>query len=132
MKLSINSICPCGSGIKYKKCCKLLHNGKLPKNALELMKSRFSAFAYHEISYIINTLYEKPKDIAQFKTEVANFHRYTEFRKLDILEFIDGDKEAYVTFKAHLFTTKDDVSFTEKSTFIKKDNKWYYKSGEIS
>ena len=60
MKLSVNSICPCGSLKKYKKCCKLFHdNIKKPSNALELMKSRFSAFAFFKSDYIIKTTHQK-------------------------------------------------------------------------
>jgi SEC-C motif-containing protein len=41
MKFSINNPCPCGSGVKYKKCCAKYHKGLVAKTALELMKSRF-------------------------------------------------------------------------------------------
>ena len=29
-KYSVNDKCPCGSNIKYKKCCQAFHKGKLP------------------------------------------------------------------------------------------------------
>jgi len=54
-KISINSLCPCGSKIKYKKCCGKYHKGLVAKTALELMKSRYTAFAIGEINYIIKT-----------------------------------------------------------------------------
>ena len=47
-KFSINSPCPCGSGGKYKKCCQKYHKGALAKDALTLMKSRYSAYALNE------------------------------------------------------------------------------------
>ena len=55
MKFSPNNPCPCGSGKKYKKCCQIYHKGKIAKSALELMKSRYSAFAVGDIDYIIKT-----------------------------------------------------------------------------
>ena len=65
MKLSVNSICPCGSLKKYKKCCKLFHDDiKKPSNALELMKSRFSAFAFCKSDYIIKTTHKKNCDFS--------------------------------------------------------------------
>ncbi len=58
MKFSKNSKCPCGSGKKYKICCFRLHKGLLAKNALELMKSRFSAYAVGDANYIIKTTHK--------------------------------------------------------------------------
>jgi len=58
MKFSVNNPCPCGSGKKYKKCCGILHKGVIAKDALELMKSCYSAFAvdnsFREKSRFIN------------------------------------------------------------------------------
>ena len=44
-----------------------------------------------------------------------------------ILEFIDGENEAFVTFKAHL----NDGYMVEKSRFLKIDNRWLYVDGEF-
>ena len=63
MKLPVNNTCPCGSLQKYKKCCKVFHDKiKLPKTALELMKSRFCAFAAENADYIIFTTHENNSD----------------------------------------------------------------------
>lgn len=72
MKYSVNSLCPCGSGIKYKKCCQPFHNGKLPKTALELMKSRFSAFTFSNVAYIIKTTHIENQD---FTIEIDNWKK---------------------------------------------------------
>jgi len=37
----VNRPCPCGSHIKYKKCCRPFHKDKIAKDALHLMKSHF-------------------------------------------------------------------------------------------
>lgn len=128
---SINDQCPCGSGFKYKKCCKLFHEGKLPKNALELMKSRYSAYAYEQVGYIVKTTCKIEEDMQSFKAEIAQFAKYTNFEKLSIKEFIDGEDEAYVTFHAKLSADGKDISFSEKSRFVKKEGKWCYESGVI-
>ena len=126
MKFSINNPCPCGSKIKYKKCCGKYHKGLVAKTALELMKSRYTAFVVGKIDYIITTsTFQKDFD------DLKSFSDNCEFKKLDILEFIDGNSEAYVTFKATIFCDTQDNSFTEKSRFIKENGKWYYESGEI-
>jgi SEC-C motif-containing protein len=125
-KISLNSPCPCGSGKKYKKCCKSYHDGAIAKDALSLMKSRYSAFAVGKIDYIIKTSTFQ-KDFNELKA----FSNSCEFKKLEILEFLDGDSEAFVTFRATIFCQGNDNSFVEKSRFIKKDKKWFYESGEI-
>ncbi len=47
------------------------------------------------------------------------------FAGLKITEFLDGDKEAFVTFEAKLGDTK----MIEKSRFLKEDGTWLYESG---
>jgi len=125
MKLSVNAPCPCGSAKKYKKCCQAFHKGGVAKDALTLMKSRYSAFALGQIAYIIKTsTFQKDFD------DLASFSRECEFQKLDIIEFSDGDEVAYVTFRATLFCSGVDSSFVEKSRFIKVDGKWLYEGAE--
>ncbi len=91
------------------------------------MKSRFSAFAVGDIKYIIKTSLDENPD----KLGLRDFSQNCEFRKLDILEFIDGEVEAFVTFRATIFCLGSDNSFTEKSKFVKKGNRWFYDSGEF-
>ena len=51
--------------------------------------------------------------------------------KLEILDFIDSEIESFVTFKATLFQNKKDISFIEKSRFLKESNIWLYVDGEF-
>ncbi len=135
MVTSVNLKCPCGSDLKYKKCCKLFHDGKIPKNALELMRSRYSAYALHVTSYIIDTTHKKNIDFNEDKVswahEIEDFSNQTRFVKLKVIDYKDGDIEAFVTFKASLFSVDFDTSFTETSKFIKEDGRWYYLSGKF-
>lgn len=119
--------CPCHSNLPYSSCCKPFHNNKLlPKTALELMRSRYSAYALTLIPYLNDTSLHKtnPKEIEQFCLNSS-------FTGLEILEHIDGEEEAYVTFIARLMQNKTDVSFQEKSRFIKVNGRWIYESGNI-
>jgi SEC-C motif-containing protein len=124
MKFSVNNPCPCGSKVKYKKCCGRYHKGLVAKTALELMKSRYTAFAIGKIDYIIKTsTFQKDFD------DLKSFSNSCEFKKLEILEFIDGASEAYVTFRATIFCDTKDNSFVEKSRFVKENDRWYYVDG---
>ena len=136
MKFSPNDICPCGSLKKYKKCCKPFHDKiTFPKTALELMKSRFSAFAVLIADYIIFTTHENNSDyisdLKSWNQDIMNFSKNTRFERLEILDFIEGEVESFVTFKATLFQDNTDISFIEKSRFLKVEDKWLYVDGQF-
>jgi SEC-C motif-containing protein len=128
-KLSPNAPCPCGSGKKYKKCCKIYHQGALPKDALTLMKSRYSAYAAGESKYIIQTTHPQNPDFTtdteKWYASIDTFCKNTIFRELEILEFLDGDAEAFVKFRARF----ENGALTEKSRFLKEEGKWWYVDG---
>jgi len=130
-KISPNSSCPCGSKHKYKKCCAIYHKGAVPKTALLLMKSRYSAYACNQASYIIKTTHPNNSDYTTetklWKESIEEFSKTTEFLKLKIVEFIEGEEEAFVTFKAQLSSG----DMIEKSRFLKVNHFWLYESGEI-
>ncbi len=125
-KLSPNAHCPCGSGLKYKKCCRRYHKGALPKDALTLMKSRYSAYAAGESGYIVETTHPENPDFSAesdaLRASIEAFCRDTGFLKLEIIEFVDGEEEAFVTFTA----TLDSGVLKERSRFRKVDGKWLY------
>jgi SEC-C motif-containing protein len=109
--------------------------GKLPENALFLMRSRYCAYALHLADYIMHTTFPKEPaqegDPMQWKSDIIAFSQATQFQDLSIIKFIDGPQEAYVTFTAHLKQKDIDATFTEKSHFVKVDDCWLYESGQI-
>jgi SEC-C motif domain protein len=135
MKISGNSFCPCGSQKKYKKCCRVFHFGEQAQSALELMKSRYSAYAANEPNYIISTTHrensEFTNDLESWQKSISDFFEHSDFKGLEILDFTDGEEIAYVTFRANIFQGAIDVSFCEKSKFVKVNNLWLYHSGEF-
>lgn len=124
--------CPCFSGKSYKECCKPYHEGTAAENALILMRSRYAAYALGLADYIIKTTHRTNphtlSDLAAWKTQILDFSKNTQFVGLTIVEFTDGEI-AYVTFTAHLKQGNRDVSFTEKSRFLKENGFWTYQSG---
>ena len=127
MKFSKNSLCPCGSGKKYKDCCFKWHKIGSAPNALLLMKSRYTAYAIGNADYIVKTTHpDSPHfeiDIDKWKRSIKEFGN-SEFKKLEIIEFIDGEKEAFVEFKAYI----ENYIMHEKSHFVKEE-KWFYIDG---
>lgn len=136
MRVSVNDFCPCGSTKKYKKCCKTFHdNISIPKTALELMKSRYCAYAVSNANYIISTSHEKnidfSTDLNSWQKDILSFCTNTKFERLEIIDFIEDEIESFVTFKAYLFQNNQDVSFVEKSRFLKENDKWFYVDGKF-
>ena len=136
MKFSVNDSCPCGSTKKYKKCCKTFHDKIIfPKTALELMKSRYSAYATSNAKYIIETTHKDNPDftdnIKEWENDILIFCNNTKFIGLEILEFIDDENESFVKFKANMIQQGNDVSFVEKSRFLRVDEKWFYVDGKF-
>ncbi len=122
-----NKKCPCGSGIKYKNCCFKYHKGANPKDALSLIKSRYSAYAVGDANYIIKTTHKNSPHYEENRLEwISSIKEFSksEFKKLEIIDFEEKENEAFVKFKAYI----DDYVMQEKSYFIKED-KWYYVKG---
>lgn len=126
--------CQCLSGLPYIDCCADYHSGKqLPESALVLMRSRYCAYARKNSDFIIKTTHpENPdslKNTSDLIQSIEFFCHHTEFKGLEIIEFLEGKNEAFVTFHAHLIQRGEDVSFTENSRFVKMGDKWLYHSG---
>jgi len=99
------------------------------------MRSRYSAFASSNPNYIIKTTHpENPEfteDKKEWENSILGFCKSSTFNNLEIIEFIDGNHEAYVTFQATIFCKGEDISFCEKSKFVKSNTIWLYHSGEF-
>ncbi|HHD77665.1 MAG TPA: zinc chelation protein SecC [Campylobacteraceae bacterium] len=128
-KLSPNAACPCGSGKKYKKCCRPYHLGARPADALALMKSRYSAYAAGESGYIVKTTHPDNPDFtearAQWLASIDTFCKKSSFEGLEIVSFEAGAEEAFVTFIARL----GEGELRERSRFRKQDGVWLYLDG---
>ncbi|MCB1119317.1 MAG: zinc chelation protein SecC [Chlamydiia bacterium] len=114
--------CPCHSNKLYKACCQPFHEGALPQTALQLMRSRYSAYALNLPDYILATTH--PDSPQPTKESLIHFSTTTTFAGLTILD----STETTVTFHAHLLQQNRDASFTEKSHFEKLHGRWYYHS----
>jgi SEC-C motif domain protein len=127
--------CLCHSGKEHKQCCALFHEGKLPKSAVELMRSRYCAYALGNTEYIIETTHPNHIDqkipIEQRKAQIEEFSRHTDFKNLEILDSSEEKEASFVTFHATLFQDGHDCSFIEKSRFEKIEGKLYYLNGVI-
>ena len=127
--------CPCCSGHLYAQCCKSLHDGSLPKDALQLMRSRYSAYVLNLPDYIVATTHPASPQYSEnkfsWKRSISQFSKTSSFQKLEILNFKESGTLATVTFIAHLSQDGSDASFTEHSYFEKIKDKWFYRIGRL-
>lgn len=128
--------CPCCSRKAYANCCHKYHTGVVPENALALMRSRYSAYALGTSKYLIETTHsESPhfvKDQKQWLHQIQSFSKQVSFDGLEILETQLSDPESFVLFVAHLSKGGADLTFTEKSRFVKVGQTWKYFDGKIA
>lgn len=128
--------CPCCSGISYEECCERYHKGESPENALQLMRSRYAAYALDLPQYIIDTTHPASPEYSEnkfkWKKEISKFSQYSSFNRLEVLDFKEKDTIAVVVFRAQISQGARDVSFAEMSTFEKLDGRWLYRSGRTT
>lgn len=128
--------CPCCSGMPYENCCKHFHDGDLPNNALELMRSRYTAYVFNIPEYIMQTTHPaSPQyyaDRSLWARKIASFSQHSSFDKLEILDHKEQGTLATVTFVAHVFQKEQDATFTEKSYFERVKGKWLYRNGQLA
>jgi len=65
----LTNFCPCCSLREYDLCCKPFHEGVLPENALQLMRSRYAAYVLNMPDYIVATTHPASP---QFQTLFPN------------------------------------------------------------
>ena len=119
--------CPCGHGI-YTHCCEPLHRGqRVAESAEQLMRSRYSAFAKHEIDYIVSTTASGQQSHLDI-TAIRDWAMSNQWLKLEVIQHLPRlDKtHAQVEFKAH-YQNGDQVHVHhETSNFVFINRQWYF------
>ena len=124
-------LCPCGSGLDYEACCGALHRGvRKAETPLELMKSRYSAYAVGNGRYLVDTAVPENRfeeDVALIEEHAA----HTEWLKLEIVDSAEEGDEGRVEFKAFYRENGAVRLLHEKSRFVRTDGAWYYADGTL-
>ncbi|MBC7522860.1 MAG: hypothetical protein H7239_00240 [Flavobacterium sp.] len=118
--------CYCGNHLSFEECCKPFIDGtRKPATAIELMKSRFSAYATADADYLIETTHKSTRK-SQTKEAIEAWATSNHWIKLDVIEITDFT----VTFEAHYIDNHklEQIHF-EKSNFVFENNSWYYVDG---
>mmetsp|Transcript_20979 Transcript_20979/g.45495 ORF Transcript_20979/g.45495 Transcript_20979/m.45495 type:complete len:253 (+) Transcript_20979:80-838(+) len=146
-------ICPCGTGKVYGDCCGPLHRGDKPCLTMtDVLRSRYTAFSWRVIGYVMSTTHESCRDYREDKITWAKDLNKGGAGMFDSFEFIklspgkevmneDNENEGFLDFKVTLKVKKDENNpsagqetvISERSTFLRdpSDGSWTYASGDV-
>jgi SEC-C motif domain protein len=116
--------CPCLSGETYEGCCGPFHAGQAQApTAVQLMRSRYSAFAIGDPDYLQRTWHEstRPTDLV--------LDPAVRWVRLDVLDVEGGgpfDTDGTVEFRAHHRAGGASGFQHEISRFVREGGRWYY------
>ena len=122
-------ICPCNSSKSFDKCCGIVHESiSKAITAEQLMRSRYSAFVFDNMSFLRLSHAKATIGSFNFKS-VSKWTKSVKWLKLEILDTQKGqnfDDYGYVEFKA-FFLENGKIDYIHgKSEFIKQNNHWVY------
>ncbi len=131
-------LCPCGSEQRYDRCCHPIIMAKKPANSpVQLMRSRYSAYAQKEAQYIYLT-YALASQTEQCIDEITQWAKQTKWLKLVIHHASDyqndlaNKQNAQVEFSAFYQHQGQIWQMRERSNFIVEEGAWRYLDGDVS
>ena len=124
--------CPCGSGREYSACCEPYIRGKAKAPTAEaLMRSRYTAYAEHEIDYIIKTCEDRGKKNIDYKS-TRDWSEQSKWLGLNIITVEKGavsDIDGTVEFEATYEKEGKKEVHRETAKFRKEKDEWLYVEG---
>ncbi|THG34431.1 hypothetical protein E6C70_09195 [Glaciibacter flavus] len=116
--------CPCLSGLTFGECCgPLLRGERMAPTALQLMRSRFTAFAAGDARYLLATAHPSTRPPRLDLDDDQRWYR------LDILGTSAGgplDTTGTVEFIAYFRGPQGRGELRELSRFVREDGRWFY------
>jgi SEC-C motif-containing protein len=126
--------CPCDSGKAFEHCCGPLLAGAPAPTAEALMRSRFTAYARHEMDYLEKTC--DPATRGRLDREaMARWARGSTWLGLKVVATEKGgeaDSEGVVEFTAFFKQSGREQTHHERALFRKMDGRWFYVEAEAS
>lgn len=119
--------CPCG-GARYGTCCGPFLAGEAAPTAVQLMRSRFTAFALGDAAYLSATWHPST---APTSLELDPTLRW---ERLEVVRTEAGgaaDSRGTVEFRAHWRQGAERGVLRETSRFRRAAGRWYYVDGEV-
>lgn len=121
-----NTGCPCGSGCLFDLCCNRFLSGEYsPETALELMRSRYTAYVFSDDQYLRRTWYPGSRPQGGI---VAN-DGSIKWIRLQIVRHEENGPDGLVEFIAYCKVNGRAQKMHETSRFLKENAQWYYLDG---
>ncbi|CAJ1951578.1 unnamed protein product [Cylindrotheca closterium] len=134
--------CPCGTGKSYRECCGPFHGGSPCLTMTDVLRSRYSAFAWRNIKHVIATTHPVCRDYREDKIEWAeDLNKSGMFDSFDFVKLeagpeepsADEENEGYMTFKVIIRAKENTGSdLTGKETIVKEQSRFLYNSDDGS
>ena len=127
------SLCPCKSRETYSACCEPFHLGRAkPETAEQLMRSRYSAYFFRLVDYLVSTTHPDTRE-SDLKKRLEETIYGANWRFLTILGTSKGgagDKTGKVEFIAEYFLDEQPHQLHERSRFRRFKGAWKYLDGK--
>jgi SEC-C motif-containing protein len=143
--------CPCGTGKLYGDCCGPFHcNERLCLTMTDVLRSRYSAFSWRKIKYVMDTTHETCRDYREDRIAWAtDLNKGGMFDSFDFVNLdagaeepsTDNENEGFLEFEVTLRAREDATSdlagqetvIAERSRFLRDgiDGSWSYASGDV-
>lgn len=127
------SLCPCKSHRTYADCCQPFHHGNArPETAEELMRSRFSAYFFRLVDYLVDTTHPDTREPG-LKHELEAMIEEVNWSFLKIIQVAKGgpeDKVGKVEFIASYYLHGEPHELHERSRFKRYKGNWKYLDGK--
>jgi SEC-C motif domain protein len=121
--------CPCGTGQSYAGCCFPLHAGRgAAATAVELMRSRYSAFAVGDVDYLARTWHPR------HRPDELTLDPAMDWVGLEVVDAHAGgpaDAEGEVEFRASWRHGRERGVLHERSRFTRRAGRWVYVDGDL-
>lgn len=131
-KTRAESLCPCKSEDSYYICCMAYHYHKAkPETAEALMRSRYSAYFFRLVDYLVETTHPDKRD-AGLKEEIQKSINDVNWQFLTIVDSSKGginDKVGKVEFIAKCYVDGKPHELHELSRFKRYKGAWKYLDG---
>ena len=128
------SLCPCKSKREYRDCCRRFHRKtRVPETAEELMRSRYSAYFFRLVDYLVETTHPDTREKSLRAALAKTIHQPT-WRLLTIESTSKGgkeDKTGKVEFTAEYFIDGEHQELHEISRFRRYKGAWKYLDGKV-
>lgn len=117
----------------YANCCEPYHNKLNAPTAEALMRSRYSAFVFNLVDYLVQTTHPNNR-VKHLKEEIALTCKSLAWTKLEILKTWQGlekDKVGKVSFRASFVQEGKEGLHVEHSRFKRFGKMWMYVDGDV-